>query len=93
VEAWADGDVVFLSRLLPGTETLAVFNTGEAPFTPVIPPGPWRRLLDSSDERWSAAGALSGAAPAAPETPLEDPASQLQVRGTSFVLLARPRSG
>jgi maltooligosyltrehalose trehalohydrolase len=89
VEAWAEGEVVFLSRLLPGTETLAVFNLGEAPLRPAIPPGAWRLLVDSSDEQWNGPGSSA---------PAELPASgggtgaSFEVRGRSFVLLARPRS-
>jgi maltooligosyltrehalose trehalohydrolase len=80
VDAWAEGEVVFLNRRLARAETLAVFNLGTEPFMASLPPGPWSLLLDSSATRWGGPGAEAVVGP-----------EGVGVRGESFVLLHRPR--
>ena len=82
VDAWSEGDVVFLSRRLPEAETLAVFNVGAGTFTAALPPGPWTVLLDSSAQRWGGPGAAAEVA-----------GGGVDVRADAFVLLSRPRRG
>jgi maltooligosyltrehalose trehalohydrolase len=82
VDAWSEGDVVFLNRRLAEAETLAIFNVGAGTFTATVPPGPWTVLLDSSAQRWGGPG------PGA-----EVSAGGVDVRADAFVLLSRPRRG
>jgi maltooligosyltrehalose trehalohydrolase len=52
--------VVTVRRWHGGSETCSIFNFNkqDVEFTPPIPEGKWRKILDSSDEEWDGPGSL-----------------------------------
>ena len=57
-------DLLAVHYQMPGApEVLLVFSFGKEPadFTAVLPPGEWKRLLDSADAHWGGKGPLSPA--------------------------------
>lgn len=79
------GGVLRLRRWGENGEILAIFNFGDSPANVALnaPGGPWRKLLDSEDERWLGKGS------SAPGTLQPDGDTAIRLSQKAFVLLAR----
>jgi maltooligosyltrehalose trehalohydrolase len=77
--------VLRLRRWEEDSETLAVFNFGDslAHVLLNVPGGPWRKILDSEDERWLGRGGL------APDTLQPEMETDFILSPKAFVLFAR----
>ncbi|MGH7875467.1 MAG: malto-oligosyltrehalose trehalohydrolase [Candidatus Binatia bacterium] len=64
---------------------LANLNKGAATITLALPPGHWRKLIDSADETWRAGGSLLGR-----DLPADDQSFSLSAR--SFALFVRDQA-
>jgi maltooligosyltrehalose trehalohydrolase len=77
--------LLFLRRWHGDSEVGAVFHFGPeaAAVSLPLPPGPWRRIIDSAAEQWRGPGSLS------PPDLVSEGTAALTLTGQSFILLER----
>jgi maltooligosyltrehalose trehalohydrolase len=98
VELLDDFKILAVTRWYEQSRVCVIHHFGDAPrqFEPPLEPGIWRKLLDSSDSRWSADDrATASSAPRASSVQYEserfsvDAAAQIMLKPFSFVVFER----
>ncbi len=85
VKTFEKAKIFWLSRWNENSRVFMVFNLSNADARPSVrvPDGNWKKVLDSSDQRWGGAGATI------PETLSSKDAAVIRMRPTSFCVFAR----
>lgn len=84
VRAFRETESLLVERWHQGSRICAVFHFGEgaAKIREALPPGKWRRLVDSADQRWRGPGAIA-------DELLQGGDSMISVGGWAFALYLR----